>query len=174
MVPRALTQPSSIMDGGWLCAPQMHTPTFLVYCAQILCRQMVKALQSFSREADAPTITETDKLSLALTHGMGHAIAQTAFMYFRYVAISPGVGWGGGGREGLSQVLVCSCSFISTHFLQSRPHVDLRQVGIWIVSFKRPESITGTQYLLWGGSRHFRGHHSEVCLLSSPAAMLLQ
>lgn len=47
------------------------------------CRQIVQQLQSASQSMRLPAVTESDKQLLALTQGMGHALAQNTFLYYR-------------------------------------------------------------------------------------------
>ena len=45
----------------------------------------MRQLNIAARHMSLPKPTVTDSRLMALTHGIGHAMAQTIFMYFRYV-----------------------------------------------------------------------------------------
>lgn len=48
-----------------------------------LCRTIVHQLHTASTHLQLPKPTLSDRRLMAMTHGMGHAIAQTVFLYFR-------------------------------------------------------------------------------------------
>ena len=52
----------------------------------------MRQLNTAARHMSLPKPTVADSRLMALTHGIGHAVAQTIFMYFRYVGTLPSVG----------------------------------------------------------------------------------
>ena len=58
---------------------------------KLLCRVIVQQLEAASSHLHLPKLTLADRRLMALTHGSGHAIAQTAFLYFRSGTLLLGV-----------------------------------------------------------------------------------
>ena len=53
------------------------------------CRQIEQQLHLASEHMRLPKVTLDDKRQLALAQGMGHALAQNIFLYYRQVLTCP-------------------------------------------------------------------------------------
>jgi len=62
------------------------------YGAFLVHRIILQQLHEASRQLRLPKVTTEDRRLLALTHGMGHAIAQTTFLYYSFNSLAAGKG----------------------------------------------------------------------------------